>query len=79
LIFFPALFARGVPAVSVIEREEVVRLSARHWNWLLDLMENPSKPNDPGSRWIRALVMKTLAEIRLARSPSKADIHPAQN
>ncbi len=32
-------------AQSVIEREEGIRLSARDWNWLLDLMENPPKPN----------------------------------
>ena len=31
-------------AQSVIEREEVIRLSPRDWNWLLDLMENPPKP-----------------------------------
>jgi uncharacterized protein (DUF1778 family) len=23
----------------------VIRLSPRDWNWLLDLMENPPKPN----------------------------------
>ncbi|OHC71350.1 MAG: hypothetical protein A3H93_04400 [Rhodocyclales bacterium RIFCSPLOWO2_02_FULL_63_24] len=32
-------------AQVVIEREEVIRLSTRDWNWLLDLMENPPKPN----------------------------------
>ncbi len=32
-------------AQEVIEREEVIRLSPRDWNWLLDLMEHPSKPN----------------------------------
>jgi uncharacterized protein (DUF1778 family) len=32
-------------AQQVIEREEVIRLSPREWHWLLDLMENPSKPN----------------------------------
>jgi uncharacterized protein (DUF1778 family) len=32
-------------AQAVIEREEVIRLSPREWNWLLDLMENPPKPN----------------------------------
>jgi uncharacterized protein (DUF1778 family) len=32
-------------AQAVIEREEVIRLSPRDWNWLLDLMENPSKPD----------------------------------
>ena len=32
-------------ALEVIEREEVIRLSPRDWNWLLDLMENPPKPN----------------------------------
>lgn len=31
-------------AQAVIEREEVIRLSARDWNWLLDLMANPPKP-----------------------------------
>jgi len=32
-------------AQAVIEREEVIRLSPRDWNWLLELMENPPKPN----------------------------------
>jgi uncharacterized protein (DUF1778 family) len=32
-------------AQTVIEREDVIRLSPRDWNWLLDLMENPPKPN----------------------------------
>ncbi len=32
-------------AQAVIERQEVIRLSPRDWNWLLDLMENPPKPN----------------------------------
>lgn len=32
-------------AQVVIEREDVIRLSARDWNWLLDLMENPPQPN----------------------------------
>jgi uncharacterized protein (DUF1778 family) len=32
-------------AQAVIEREEVIRLSARDWNWLLDLMEHPPKPS----------------------------------
>ena len=32
-------------AQAVIEREEVIRLSSRDWSWLLDLMENPPKPN----------------------------------
>ena len=32
-------------AQAVIERQEVVRLSPRGWNWLLDLMENPPRPN----------------------------------
>ena len=32
-------------AQAVIEREEVIRLSPRDWNWLLELMENPRKPN----------------------------------
>ena len=31
-------------AQAVIEREDVIRLSPRNWNWLLDLMENPPKP-----------------------------------
>lgn len=33
-------------AQAVIEREEVIRLSPRDWNWLLDLTENPPRPND---------------------------------
>jgi uncharacterized protein (DUF1778 family) len=32
-------------AQSVIEREEVIRLSARDWNWLLELTDAPAKPN----------------------------------
>lgn len=32
-------------AHAVIEREEVIRLSSRDWNWLLDLMENPPEAN----------------------------------
>ena len=32
-------------ARTVIERKEIIRLSPRDWNWLLDLMENPPKPN----------------------------------
>ncbi len=32
-------------AQEVIEREEVIRLTSRDWNWLLDLIENPTKPN----------------------------------
>jgi len=32
-------------AQDVIERQEVIRLSPRDWNWLLDLMENPPEPN----------------------------------
>lgn len=32
-------------AQTVIEREEVIRMSPREWNWLLDLMENLPKPN----------------------------------
>lgn len=32
-------------AQAVIEREDVIRLSPRDWNWLLELMERPAKPN----------------------------------
>jgi uncharacterized protein (DUF1778 family) len=32
-------------AQSVIEREEQIRLSSRDWLWLLELLENPPKPN----------------------------------
>ncbi len=32
-------------AQAVIEREEIIRLSPRDWNWLLDLMANRPKPN----------------------------------
>jgi len=41
----PVPCAIGAEGGSVIEREEVIRLSPRDWNWLLDLMENPPKPN----------------------------------
>ncbi len=33
-------------AQTVIEREDVIRLSPRDWNWLLELVENPKAPND---------------------------------
>jgi uncharacterized protein (DUF1778 family) len=32
-------------AQQIIEREEVIRLSPRDWNWLLEIMDNPPKPN----------------------------------
>lgn len=32
-------------AQQVIEREEVIRLGPRDWQWLLELMEKPFKPN----------------------------------
>ncbi len=32
-------------AQAVIEREEVIRLSSRDWDWVLDLIESPPKPN----------------------------------
>ena len=32
-------------ARAIIEREEMLRLSARDCNWLLALLENPPKPN----------------------------------
>lgn len=32
-------------AHAVIERQEVIRLSPRDWKWLLELAENPPKPN----------------------------------
>ena len=32
-------------AQAVIEREEIIRLSPRDWNWLLGLLENPPPPN----------------------------------
>ena len=32
-------------AQAIIEREEIIRLSPRDWNWLLELIENPPKPN----------------------------------
>lgn len=33
-------------AQSVIEREELIRLSPRDWSWLLALTEDPPQPND---------------------------------
>lgn len=33
-------------AQTVIEREELIRLSERDWRWMLDLMESPPAPND---------------------------------
>lgn len=32
-------------AQAVIEREQVIRMSARDWDWMLDLLENPPTPN----------------------------------
>lgn len=32
-------------AHAVIEREEVIRLTSRDWNWLIGLMDNPPKHN----------------------------------
>ncbi|CAK0780029.1 hypothetical protein CCP4SC76_710004 [Gammaproteobacteria bacterium] len=32
-------------AHAVIEREEIIRLSPRDWQWIIDLMENPPEPN----------------------------------
>jgi len=33
-------------AQQVIEQQEVIRLSPRDWNWLLELTEAPPRPND---------------------------------
>lgn len=32
-------------AHAVIEREQIIRLSVRDWDWMLDLLEHPPKPN----------------------------------
>ena len=32
-------------AQAVIEREDVIRLSPRDWNWLLPLLDEPPAPN----------------------------------
>ncbi|OFC37018.1 DUF1778 domain-containing protein [Acidithiobacillus caldus] len=32
-------------AQEVLEREAVIRLTPRDWNWLLDLLESPPEPN----------------------------------
>ncbi len=32
-------------AQAVIEREQIIRMSARDWDWMLGLLENPPKPN----------------------------------
>ena len=32
-------------AQAVIEREQVIRLSARDWSWMLNLLESPPTPN----------------------------------
>lgn len=32
-------------AQAVIEREDVIRLSPRDWNWLLKLLDEPPAPN----------------------------------
>ena len=33
-------------AQAVIEREQVIRLSTRDWDWMLNLLENPPAPNE---------------------------------
>jgi uncharacterized protein (DUF1778 family) len=33
-------------AQAVIEREQVIRMSTHDWNWMLDLLDNPPKPNE---------------------------------
>ncbi len=32
-------------AQAVIEREQIIRMSARDWDWMLNLLENPPPPN----------------------------------
>jgi uncharacterized protein (DUF1778 family) len=32
-------------AQAVIEREQIIRMSARDWSWMLELLDNPPKPN----------------------------------
>ena len=32
-------------AQAIIEREQVIRLSARDWDWMLNLLDNPPEPN----------------------------------
>jgi uncharacterized protein (DUF1778 family) len=32
-------------AQAVIEREDLIRLSPRDWNWMLALMDDPPQPN----------------------------------
>ena len=32
-------------AQAVIEREQVIRMSPRDWDWMLNLLENPPMPN----------------------------------
>lgn len=32
-------------AQAIIEREELIKLSAKDWDWLLNLLDNPSEPN----------------------------------
>jgi uncharacterized protein (DUF1778 family) len=32
-------------AQAVIEREQVIRMSAHDWDWMLKLLENPPAPN----------------------------------
>ncbi len=33
-------------AQAVIEREQVIRMSARDWDWMLNLLENAPAPNE---------------------------------
>ncbi len=32
-------------AQAIIEREELIKLSAKDWDWLLNLLDNPYEPN----------------------------------
>jgi len=32
-------------AHAVIEREQIIRMSSRDWDWMLNLLDNPPEPN----------------------------------
>ena len=59
-------------AQAVIEREDVIRLSPRDWNWLLPLLDAPHAPN--------ARLQAALQRHRqlLASDASDADTAPGQ-
>jgi len=55
-------------AQAVIEREHVIHMTARDWGWLLDLLDNPPKPNE-----------KLQAAMNRYQEAKRDDTHSAFN